>query len=173
MGVIEVYISNTSGEKVDRIDENLLYILEPNLEDNLYIYKTLYHKNWEYISHADFNNITCLNSKYVNILNIGKKYKLYVLLKNSTDREKLKYIATYISSTIADEIVVNKVSNINEGIKTLDIVLNMGKEVYSIPGNIFDYKSYMANFAIKNGATPICGLYDIDYILLQKHYKSI
>jgi predicted Rossmann fold nucleotide-binding protein DprA/Smf involved in DNA uptake len=49
--------------------------------------------------------------------------------------------------------------------KILDIALDLGKEIYAIPGDIFEYKNYLANFAIKQGAIPICSRCDMQYII--------
>lgn len=64
--------------------------------------------------------------------------------------------------------MINKIKNINDGICELDLALELGKEIYAIPGDIFEYENYLANFSIKQGAIPICSKYDIDYVLKEK-----
>ena len=173
IGVNSAYLLDNRGNIVYEIKERLIYVLEPNLEGNKYIYNKLFLNDWEYIFHADYQTLYIFNKKYIHVLNISNKYKIYVQLKNNMDSFKLDYISTYISCLIADELVINKVSNIKRGINGMDIMLNTGKDIYAIPGNIFEYENYLANFAIKQGAVPICGKYDIQYLLLQKYYKKI
>ena len=61
-----------------------------------------------------------------------------------------------------------KIKDINEAIFELDIALDLGKDIYAIPGDIFEYESYLANYSIKQGATPICSKFDIEYVLKEK-----
>lgn len=78
--------------------------------------------------------------------------------------ENMKYILTCIAISLADYVVVNKINNISESMQELDIALDFGKEIYAIPGDIFEYKNYLSNFAIKQGAIPICSVYDVNNI---------
>lgn len=139
--------------------------MDSNDSENILMYNTLFDKKIKYITFSNLNHIFFYDKKYVNILKIGNKYNIYVCLKNNKNNEFLKYIQAYVAIIISDILVINKVSNIKQGIYELDIALDLGKEIYAIPGDIFKPEKYLANFAIKQGAIPICNKYDINYIL--------
>ncbi len=159
--------------KVFLENKSITYYICYENKQNIFMSKYLSGKNIEHIKVYDFvkNNITV--KKHICIANVGDKYKLYIKLKKKVDSENLMYIATYIVILIADIIIVNKVSNIDKGLRELDIALDLGKDVYAIPGDIFDYQSYLANFAIKQGAIPICSRYDMKYILKEKKFNVL
>jgi len=160
-------INNYSEEK------SILYMLDSMLIENIKLYNKLFKNEWEYLILGTFEKIKINNEKYINILNIKNKCSIYALFKTSITEKSIKYIINYISIVISDDIVINKVINIKNGFEIIDIALEQGKEIYAIPGEIFSYKNYLANYAIKQGAVPICDIFDIRYILLQKRYKRI
>ena len=121
-----------------------------------------------YITYGKFTK-----GKSIYILTIGNKYKLYINTKGNINSKRLKYIAMYIGILICDFVVINKIKNIDDGIFELDIALDLGKEIYSIPGDIFEYENYLANYSIKQGAIPICSKYDIEYILKEKEFNVL
>lgn len=110
---------------------------------------------------------------YECVLNIGSKYRLYLVTKVKINKKILKYISTYIAVLISDFIVINKIQNIDEGLYELDMALDLGRDIYAIPGNIFEYENYLANFSIKQGAIPICSKYDAKYILKEKEFNVL
>lgn len=97
-------------------------------------------------------------------LTLSNGTKIYITLKKHMSVENMKYILTCIAISLADYVVVNKINNISESMQELDIALDFGKEIYAIPGDIFEYKNYLSNFAIKQGAIPICSVYDVNNI---------
>jgi len=127
------------------------------------MYKELFNKKALYITYV---------CKYKGrdrcIINIGDKYKLYIDTKVNINSKRIKYISMYIAMLICDFIVINKIKNIDESIFELDIALDLGKDIYAIPGDIFEYENYLANFGIKHGAVPVCSKYDMEYVLKEK-----
>lgn len=137
-----------------------MYIDSSNIK-NFRIHRNLFDIDVLYISYKEENNYKC-------ILSLGDKYKLYINTKANISNNSLKYIITYVESVICDFVMVNKITNISESIFELDIALDLGKDIYAIPGDIFEYENYLANFSIKQGAIPICSKYDIEYLLKEK-----
>lgn len=142
-------------------DYKLVYVITPELKENKEIYLKLFNKErYSYI-----NNVNNVGSKAaVNVIDISNGDKIYVTLKECISKYKFKYISQYISISLADYVIVNKIKSISESMLELDIALDLGKEIYAIPGDIFSYKNYLANFAIKQGAVPICSEYDVTNI---------
>lgn len=141
-------------------DYKLVYVITPELKENKEIYLKLFNK--EKYSYINIDNVG--NKAAVNVIDISNDDKIYVTLKECISKYKLKYISQYISISLADYVIVNKIKSISESMVELDIALDLGKEIYSIPGDIFSYKNYLANFAIKQGAIPICSVYDVSNI---------
>lgn len=141
-------------------DYKLVYVITPELKENKEIYLKLFNK--EKYSYINIDNVG--NKAAVNVIDISNGDKIYVTLKECISKYKLKYISQYISISLADYVIVNKIKSISESMVELDIALDLGKEIYSIPGDIFSYKNYLANFAIKQGAIPICSVYDVSNI---------
>lgn len=171
-----VMVYNTEiNKEYDNIkeDKNSIYILDSVLIENIDLYNKLFKNKWDYLVEGTFNKKRFNNEYYTNILNVGNKYGIYALFEENISEKNIKYIINYISVIISDDIVINKVVNISNGFQIIDIALEYGKDIYAIPGDIFNYKSYLSNYVIKQGAIPICGISDIKYILLQKHYKRI
>lgn len=156
-----------------KIEKNILYVLDSVLIENIRLYNKLFKSKWEYIIPGTFDKIQINNNEYTNILNIGKKCSIYALFNENASDESISYIVDYIAVIVSDDIIVNKVINIKNGFEIIDIALEKGKDIYAIPGEIFNSKNYLANYVIKQGAIPICDISDIKYILLQKHYKRV
>lgn len=142
--------------------------IAPEIIENITMHKNLIKEDVLYAVYSSFNKCIVNTKEYICILNIGNKYKLYVVLKRSINKNILKYISLYIGILISDFVIVNKINNIDEGICQLDIALDLGKDIYAIPGDIFDYRNYLANYSIKQGAIPICSKYDMKNILEEK-----
>ena len=168
-----MFLIDIEMNKVFLENEFIAYYICYENNQNMFMSRYLSEKNIKYIRICDFikNNINV--KKHVCIATIGNKYKLYIKLKQKVESENLMYIATYIVILISDIIIINKVSNIDKGLRELDVALDLGKDVYAVPGDIFDYKSYLANFSIKQGAIPICSRYDMKYILTEKKYNVL
>ena len=144
-------------------DYKLVYVITPELKENKEIYLKLFNK--EKYSYININNVNNGGNKSaVNVIDISNGDKIYVTLKECISKCKLKYISQYISISLADYVIVNKIKSISESMVELDIALDLGKEIYAIPGDIFSYKNYLANFAIKQGAIPICSEHDVTNI---------
>ena len=141
-------------------DYKLVYVITPELKENKEIYLKLFNK--EKYSYINIDNVG--NKAAVNVIDISNGDKIYVTLKECISKYKLKYISQYISISLADYVIVNKIKSISESMVELDIALDLGKEIYAIPGDIFSYKNYLANFAIKQGAVPICSEHDVTNI---------
>lgn len=159
--------------KKQKLNKRLIYLLEPFNIENINLYNKLFKSSWEYISYGIFDKSIINGEEYINLLNINDKYNIYGMFEKNTNLKYVQYVSYYLAIVIADDIVVNKVKNIREGFKVIDIALDLGKEIYALPGDIFDMKNYLANYIIKQGAIPICNVSDIRNILLQKDYKSI
>lgn len=146
-------------------DYKLVYVITPELKENKEIYLKLFNKEkYSYIN-ININNVNNEGNKAaVNVIDISNGDKIYVTLKECISKYKLKYISQYISISLADYVIVNKIKSISESMVELDIALDLGKEIYAIPGDIFSYKNYLANFAIKQGAVPICSEHDVTNI---------
>ncbi len=164
-----ILILDEKNQLINRFAKKILYIIQPDYIKNKEMHKRLFRHGWYYIIPGSFH-ITKINfNSYIHILNIGNKYKVYILFNKYTDnKDLLKYVYNILCLFIADDVVINKVTNIKEGLEMLDLALEFGKDIYAIPGDIFERENYLANFALKHGAIPICGIYDIRNILLEK-----
>lgn len=171
--IANVCIINKMDSKFDLENKILVLYVSSKMLENILMYKYLSSKNTLYITYSNFKKYTIGNKECVSVLNIGDKYKIFIQLKKEVGKENLKYIALYIAILISDFVVINKINNINEGMMELDIALDLGKDIYAIPGDIFDYKNYLANFAIKQGAIPICNIHDMKYILREKKFNVL
>lgn len=159
-------------EKYNYINKkNILYMFDPTLEDNIKLYNRLFKNKWDYIFPSNFEKIQINKKEYMSVLNISNKASVYALFNRYIEKQKINYIINYVAIILADEIVLNKVTNIKNGLKIIDIALDIGKDIYAIPGEINNTKSYLANYMIKQGCSPLCDIYDVRYLLLQKHYK--
>lgn len=139
-------------------------MISSNIKENEEIYFKLFKEKSEYIFNNISNNIDFLNKQYICGLNLSNGTKIYIALKKDVPLKTVKYICSCIAISLADYVVINKINNISEAMQELDIALDLGKEIYAIPGDIFEYKNYLSNFAIKQGAIPICSVYDVDNI---------
>lgn len=139
-------------------------MISSNIKENEEIYFKLFKEKSEYIFNNISNNIDFLNKQYICALNLSNGTKIYIALKKDVPLKTVKYICSCIAISLADYVVINKINNISEAMQELDIALDLGKEIYAIPGDIFEYKNYLSNFAIKQGAIPICSVYDVDNI---------
>ena len=153
--------------------EKLVLFLCPESKDNILMYNCLFNNKNMYIKYGDFSKVKINGQIYIQALNLGNRHNVYLRFKQQVNTQKIKYICWYIAINIADIVIINKVINIDEGIRQLDIALDLGKDIYAIPGDIFNYKNYLANFSIKQGAIPICSKYDMDYILKEKKYNVL
>ena len=150
-----------------------MFYISPEIVENVIMCKKIINDKLLYITYADFKRCVINKKVFTNILNIGNKYKICVALKGNIGKDKLIYICIYIAILISDIDIINKINNINEGIRELDIALDLGKDIYAIPGDIFKYQNYLANFAIKQGAIPICSMHDMKYILAEKKFNLL
>lgn len=157
-----------NNKNINLDDEILVLYVASEITYNKEMHKNICTKDMLYITSFNFKDEIIQSNKQISILNIGNKYAVNISLKKTIDISKLRYITIYIAMIISDIVIVNKISSIDEGIFELDIALELGKDIYAIPGDIFDYKNYLANYAIKQGAIPICSKYDMQYILQEK-----
>lgn len=154
----------TRKRKGNIFGKKLMYMISSNIKENEETYFKLFKEKSEYIFNNILDNINFCNNHYVQSLSLSNGTKIYIVLKKDISFEKIKYICSCIAISLADYVVVNKIDNISEAMQELDIALDLGKEIYAIPGNIFEYKNYLSNFAIKQGAIPICSVHDVNNI---------
>ena len=159
--------------KKQKLDKRLIYLLEPANPENINIYNKLFKSSWEYINNGILDKSIINGEEYINIVSIKDKYYVYGMFDKSANENNIKCVSCYLAIVLADDVVVNKVKNIKQGFNTIDIALDLGKDIYAVPGDIFDIKNYLTNYIIKQGAVPICNISDVRYILLQNHYKRI
>lgn len=155
----------TKNSKRCNFKRKSLYIISSNLKENEEIYLKLFKGKMEYIYIGDMSKVIFSGKEYIRGLSLSNDTNVYLLFKKNIPLTIIKYICVYIAISFADCIVVNKIDNISNGLEELDIALDLGKEIYAIPGSIFEYKNYLSNFAIKQGAIPICSIYDVDHIM--------
>ena len=166
--ILNIYIFDKCGKRINKIDEpTVLYISSANIK-NFQIHKQLFNKKVLYIIYLKSSK-----DGKKHILNIGDKYKLYIDIKVNVSIRRKEYILLYIAILLCDFVVINKIKSIDESIYELDIALDLGKDIYAIPGNIFEYESYLANYSIKQGAIPICSKYDAEYILKENKFNVL
>ncbi len=56
---------------------------------------------------------------------------------------------------------------------TANFMINIGREVWALPGRIDNEKAWAPNFLIKNGAWPIIGMDDLDEVLGRERREQI
>ena len=155
------------------VEENIIYFICYSNAENISMFRKLFDSRVIYTSCDCKDKIIIDDKEYLNIVNIGDRYSIYIRLRTKLSKEEIKYISLYIAIIISDYIFVYKTKNINEAISELDIALELGKDIYAIPGDILSYENYLANFCIKQGAIPICSKYDIKYILDKKKKDNV
>ena len=155
------------------IKEKSVLFFNPDFNRNIVMYNYLINRELEYINFSNLNDIFFENRRYINILKIGNKYSLYICIKANITDKYIEIIRTFIAMIISDIVIINKVNNINKAMCELDVALDLGKDIYAIPGDIFNSETYVANFALKQGAIPICSRYDIKYILKEKNFNVL
>lgn len=160
---IEDIVINVKGSK-NKERKSILYMLYPNIRENEQVYLKLFKDKAEYIYINSYDILKLNEKRCVRGVKMSDGTIIDILLKKDMPQEAIKYICYCIAISLADYVVVGKVCNIPEGIKQLDIALDFGKEIYAFPGEIFNYKNYLSNFAIKQGAIPICTVYDVNNI---------
>lgn len=166
--ILNIYIFDKCGKRINKIDELIvLYVSSANI-NNIGIHKQLFNKEVLYIFFVEASE----DSKAV-MLNIGNKYNLYIDMRTNINSRIKKYVLLYTAMLLCDFVVINKIKNIDEAIYELDVALDLGKNIYAIPGNIFEYESYLANYSIKQGAIPICSKYDVEYILKENKFNVL
>ena len=133
IGVLtENYINSYSGKAIAVIGNGL---------DNIYPY------NNQEIAKRIINNGGCIISEYI----VGTK----PLKNNFPARNR-------IISALADKLVVVEAENEKSGTMiTVDFSLELGKEIYVVPGNINNKMSVGTNRLIKDGAKIITEFNDI------------
>lgn len=133
IGVLtENYINSYSGKAIAVIGNGL---------DNIYPY------NNQEIAKRIINNGGCIISEYI----VGTK----PLKNNFPARNRL-------ISALADKLVVVEAENEKSGTMiTVDFSLELGKEIYVVPGNINNKMSVGTNRLIKDGAKIITEFNDI------------
>lgn len=141
-----------------------MYAISSNLKENEEIYLKLFKDKTEYIYLGDMEKTKFYGKEYIKGVSLTNGTNIYFLFKKNIPSKVMKYICVCVAISFADYIVVNKIDNISNGLEELDVALELGKEIYAIPGNIFEYKNYLSNFAIKQGAIPICSIYDVKHI---------
>lgn len=67
-----------------------------------------------------------------------------------------------IISGLCDSIIVIEAGISSGTLITVQQGLEQGKNIYAVPGSIFSSKSDGTNYLIKEGATPICSIKDIE-----------
>lgn len=166
--ILDLYIFDEFGKKTIKIKEIIVLYISSEVENNFEIHKQLFGKEVLYITYEDI-----YVGKYKCILNIGNKYKLYIKEKVNITSKRMEYISRCIANLLCDFVIVHKIKNIDKSITELDIALDLGNDIYAIPGNIFKYENYLANYSIKQGAIPICSKHDAKYILKEKEFNVL
>lgn len=71
------------------------------------------------------------------------------------------YLANRIITGISEKILAIEAGQRSKVNILIDFALEQGKEIYSVPGNIFNQKSFSTNMYIKEGAKVVCQIDDI------------
>lgn len=148
-----------------------LYMLEEKNEFNKeildYIWtKTIYIKGKRYITEksiiGDDGILIDDDAKELRLISICKvgDLNVYVLKKEQIDIDKEKFMLSII-----DGLVIARVSNIERGIDIVDYVLENGRDVFAVPGNILYRENYLANHVIKQGAYVVTNRYDMKNLI--------
>lgn len=75
--------------------------------------------------------------------------------------DKYKEFNDYLLSCIVDNLVLIEAKYTKRNVEFIDNVLNHGKNIYVVPGNIFNSSNYFSNYLIKLGANIILSNRDI------------
>jgi DNA processing protein len=151
---------------INLLNNKIIYVVK-DLEDNIYN-NFCYHMLKNNISIIDINK-----SKYNNVIflsNIG-------LIKNCISREKLIISTKLLSDDInlyenitgiCDALFIPNLKYNKQNQIIVDLILEQGKDIYVVPGEIYNKNTVYSNYLIKSGA------YCITYIneLLQYLQKK-
>lgn len=117
------------------------------------------------INCIDVNNLENLkdigDKADTNICQVIILYNLENMHGHDTYISAENIVKNEIISAISDILIVIETDLDIKNVKLLDMFLELGKDVYAIPGNIFNKKSCLSNFAIKQGAMVITKKEDI------------
>ncbi len=115
------------------------------------------------------NNIESIK----NIIAILKEKKQYIFIpyfidfkrKINLKKDEIKYInEIFFTSIFSDFLVIIQERYNRENLDILDLFLDFGKEIYAVPGDVFNEKCKLANYVIKNGANVLLEYIDNVYI---------
>lgn len=143
----------------------------------------IYASNFEEIKRnkkiLDIYNHIISKENIIVINNINSKIKLYVenifdekySLSEKIDNKAFNYIIPTnhkykeeIVCSIVDSLVILNSKFENNILKLSSLMLDMGKLIYVLPGNIEDKNYAFSNYLIKDGANIILSKKDIDFL---------
>lgn len=180
----EIYINKI------KIGDRYIYIctygnvklLESNLKKQ-YIYYTKdmskygKQKYKYFLNHKNIkeNINVCIGTEILNeyfknivILNICNISELRSIDINILDKENLyifNFYDIYTMLTIADNLVIIEAKYETNIVNLVDLFLELGKEILVFPGDVWNKKCYFSNFLIKEGASVILNINDINLYL--------
>ncbi|MDD2627875.1 MAG: hypothetical protein PHR25_05075 [Clostridia bacterium] len=163
--VIKYFNVKAINNKTDPLSKTLIYIIEKDTFENKRLINYMFTNDNKVTINSEFY---LLSSKNKSIF-IGDALNL--TLKNNINIKNKLVTCELISIALADIVIINKVDDIKKGFELLDFALDLGKEIYGIPGEIYSKSSYLSNYAIKTGAIPLCTKRD-GIELLQNCYKK-
>lgn len=169
---IVIYLKDSITVNVDSIKSKFInmykiYMLENKNEFNKeilgYVWtNTINKKKKRYLTSNStifesncLKNIRIEKNEYVGICKIGD-IELYILNKNNKHIDKEKLLLCII-----DGLILARVSNIEKGLDVVDFMLEEGRDVFAVPGNILYKENYLANHVIKQGAYVVTNRYDM------------
>ncbi len=164
--IIDFFNVKGATSKINPLKKTLIYIFENDNFENKRLVNYIFKNTTKPLVNTGHYFISSKN-KSVFIGNI-----LNLTLKNNKNIRNELLIYELISIALADVVIINKVNNIKLGFELLDFALDLGKDVYAVPGDIYNSDSYLSNYSIKTGAVPICTKRDGMEILLQNYHKK-
>ncbi len=117
--------------------------------------RTMHRKKKRYVvanTQIIDNFFDILGYMYTGVCKAGD-LEFFVLNKNIC-KEK-------IMLGLVDGIVIARINNIESGIDIVDYILEEGRDVFAVPGNILYRENYLANHVIKQGAYVVTNKYDM------------
>ena len=115
------------------------------------------------------NEICILNFKidkytleYINNIDLTDKLILFCPYNFNIRNENLSKI---LASSILNKLIVLEARYEEKNVKFIDFVLECGKEIFVVPGDIMSGNCYFSNYLIKLGANTILSKSDINDII--------
>lgn len=114
-------------------------------------------------------NIIC--GEYTELILNLNKYKFQIAIFNNYSNENIEVIESEIVSVLSDYMILLESGYSKTILKKIDMFLENGKEIFTIPSSIFNKYAILNNYLIKQGCNIITSKEELKLYLTNSLYK--